>query len=984
MINSSSSINSTNVAEASSLTPKKVIAKKNKKKRNKASIIEKQPEINSYTDLRTRKAVIINGSDISMKEFLTRTTIKSRAFENEDQINSKFRYSFPSKTSNHYTISPELDKIYTRMSQLFTKVESSINAKQTLLEEDKNTIKEFIVELINIKQEIITIWNKYHPGIPYKYVGNARASNMKLEDKLLDIIQVQLYNCYSEIDDNTNKLIIINQIINQKSIVCVDLCGSMFLANITDHEKIDNLNFKEILIKYKKLESFYKKGVSSNTSTENNQIAVIVSTMKLCLDKAHIDYCKLVNDSKITIKFLALVMKFAGFYDGSENYKDHMKTLSLGLDLYYNNIDNPLLKGIHDTLLTDNAIIFINEFSKLNEDLLQATDNYKQGEKKLSQDQKKLDMHKQIYSQELDSIKQQIKQLFIKYNIDVTDISSWYDTFMEERFIDVFINTSTVGCSINLAKWVDLSIKLKDIPQEHIEIKNEIKQWLNILEKDYKSLINDTREWNNIPTIILSLFCKCLIGKSLEFAFGSCTTFKNKCLAILHAKINQTFFPFLGTTLLAIANNDDYDELLTILNMLDFISQQPKDKSKYTTSSKYLTAQIITYLLDKNDKLKLDQKYFLFDKAKKLYLELADLGTNKAYLLLAETTASLAKVKMHNDNFLEAASLYDEASEYCRILSEIDNLDAELQDLAIININCFSAEAEMLRVLDKERETLLLELTTETPKITTKSKKKSHKKTAGTTKNIGQQEIAADVTIKEVANWQKTYKTTDSQHQSKKTTKATQKTIIKLPTKDEITSKRDFWKIIQELQMYPTNLEDSYALLVKILQNDYFNILETKFKNGITNADSWIVLLVYQHMAYYHFLQQKYAKEIGHNMELFYTTDASKKEKVDFANTSSEAEQIIRKVIKLVCCDIPDVETKDLRELVLSLSPDNYKKSPFKNRLAATVSTYGHLISLDDISQGRRGKNRLAAKIYDKADEINPKRIIKKLAKKAS
>jgi hypothetical protein len=166
-------------------------------------------------------------------------------------------------------------------------------------------------------------------------------------------------------------------------------------------------------------------------------------------------------------------------------------------------------------------------------------------------------------------------------------------------------------------------------------------------------------------------------------------------------------------------------------------------------------------------------------------------------------------------------------------------------------------------------------------------------------------------------------------------------------------------------------------------------MLVTQIKKGTTGKNIWAILLLYQNMAYYHFLQQKYAKEIGNHMRLFHVSEssikgASKAKEADFVNISSEAEYLIRQIISLICPDIPDVKTKNLRELMLSLSSDNYETSPHKRRLAATVSTYGHLISLDDFAQGRRGDDRLAAKLYDKADEINPNRVIKKLEKKVA
>jgi hypothetical protein len=988
MIKSTNDVSSFSSVETTSSSHRKSVSKKNRNKKSRATATKKSLEIKCYKDLRTRK-VVVDDPDRSMNAFITRTALKDCVFEDEERADSTYHPAFPRKSSEGRAISFELEKTYEKLSQIHQYMELVARMDASIVEENKGLIKEAIIELITIKQDIVTIWNKYNPSTPYKYGTKLENGRYILEDRILDFAQIQLYVCYSKINDDTNKLIIIDQLIEQKSGSCFGLLNSMFLKNITDDKKPDDLNFTDILTRYTEVAKFYKKeNILLKNGCKNNQIAVIASIMKLYLDKSCIDYEKLITDTYLIDNFLDLVIKFSCFYQGNKNYTKKIRNLSLGIDLYYKNIDTPLFKGIHTAVLTDNGLVFASEFSNLIKKLLQATISYDKGTIKLANNKAKLDMHNQIYIQEINDIKQQIECLFIIYGIPTTDISSWYDTFLNDGFKEVFSNIS-VGCTVVLAKWVNVCINSGETSSKNIEIKDNIKKWLDILEKDYKYLANDTREWDNFPTIILNLFCNHLLGNSLRFTFSASGLFKNEDLAVLHAKMNQAFYPFLGTTLLAVAHKDSYDDLLSDIEMLEIFSQKA-DKTKYVNSSKYLIAQIITYLLDKNNQLTLDEKQFLFNKAEKLYLELADLGINRAYLLLAETTASLAKAKTHSKDFLSAIRLYDQASSYCNILSEVDGLESKLQDLAIININCFNAEADILRKFDEDQQSLLQDAITPTVKATAKNKKKSRKKIADSVKTNEQQESAKEVTTEEVINWHSAYKSVASKPINKKSTKVTIiEATSKLPTRSEIASMGDFWGLAKGLQMSATNLEQSYGFIEKLIQCDYFNMLVTQLKNGTAGKDSWVVLLLYQNMAYYHFLQQKYAQEIGNNMKLFNISEsdikgASKAEEANFVNISSEAEYLIRQVISLICPDIPGIKTKNIRELILSLSPDNYGASQYKRRLASMVSTYGHLISLDDATKGRRGKDRLAAAIYDKADEINPARVIKKLEKKAA
>jgi hypothetical protein len=981
MIKSSNEVHAASTLETTSSLNSKPISKKNKKSR--VTITEKSLEIKSYKDLCSRK-VSINTHDKSMKAFLTRTALKDYVFENEGGKINIYQLEFPEKHVGDDAMPLELEQVYKELSQLHLYIQEETQVNSDSFEEHKHLIKEAIIELTSMKQKIITIWNKHNPNTPYKYGRKLDSEINRFADAMLDFIQTQLYIYYSKINDYTNKIIIINQLIEQKSYKCFSIFSSIFMKNIKRYDKPDDIDFIDILTKYTEIAKFYKKNSSFKNGYKNNQMAVIASIMKLYLDKTCLDYYRLITDKDLIDKFLVIVNIFSCYYRGNKNYTSRIRDLSVGIDLYYKNIDIPLFKGIHTTLLTNKGIAFANDFTNLIQELLTANIMNCEEKIKLSKSKTKSDLYETIYIQK---IKQQIEELFISYNIPTTDINSWYNTFMEVDFNEIFVYIS-VDCTIALAKWVDFTIKSGETSPKNIEIKDNITKWLDILEKDYKHLANDTREWDGCPKIILELFYQYLLNSSLEFTFSGPLMFKNEDLAVLHAKIGQSCSPFLGTALLAIAHKDSYDELLSDMDMLEFISQQT-NRTKYVNSSKYLIAQIITYLLDKNDKLTLDKKQYLFNKAEKLYLELANLGINKAYLLLAETTTYLAKAKMHSEDFLEATRLYDQASSYCNILSEVDGLEAELQDLAIINLNCFSAEADILRKINEEQQSLLQELTSPTVKAIAKNKKKSRKKITDRVKANEPQELAKELTTEEVINWHQAYKPIASKPK-KKTTKVT---IIEAtsssPTRDEINSKRDFWRLIKELHMSDASLEKSYNLIEKLIQCDYFNMLVAKIKKGTTGENIESILLLYQNMAYFHFLQQKYAKEIGKHMRLFHVSEssikgASKAQEADFANISSEAEYLIRQIISLICPDIPDVKTKNLRELILSLSSDNYGISPHKRRLAATVSTYGHLISLDDFAQGRRGDDRLAAKLYDKADEINPNRVIKKLEKKVA
>jgi hypothetical protein len=958
-----------------------VSTKPKKLKRYTAS--ERQQEPQSNKDLSSRK--VGKNTPDRIDAFEVRTSLVNGAFSNEKRGYCFCKPAFPQKISGDYLIYPEIDQLYTELSQLYQKGQIWSRVDNSVIEQYKDLIKTNIFELIAIKQEIIATWNKYNPDKPYKYGRKYADGIVILEDQMLEIIQVQLYICYDIINDDENKLIIIDQLIEQKSEVCFHLLNSMFIKNITDYEKIDNINFTDILTTYAKVSNSFKRDILGNNGGKNNQIATVVAIMKLFLDKSNIDYHKLTTNNYLRGTFLELIATFASNYIDFEDYKTNIQDLSLGVEYYYKNLDNPIFKGIHTTILSDNGIVFVSEFSKLFNQLLEVISNYHIGTAGLSKT-KALGIYAQIYQREFNDTRRQTKELLRSYNITTTDFNSWYDTIINTGFIEIFY-TSSANSIIQLARWIDVSTRNSETPPKNIEIKDNIKKWLNILEKDYKSLANDTRSWEGCPEIILKIFCCYMKGNSLGFTFSTPQYCKDEELAILNAKIHQTFFPFLGTALLAIAHKDSYDDLLDDIDMLEFISKQT-DKTKYVNSSKYLIAQIITYLLDKNNKLTLDKKQYLFNKAEKLYLEMADLGINRAYLLLAETTASLAKEKMYSEGFLKAAKLYDKASSYCNVLSVVDGIESELQDLAIINMNCFSAEADVLRKLSGEQQPLLQKPTT--PVVTATGKNNSSKQKAETVETNEPQELAEEVTAEEVQAWQFANEVTSSKPISGKATKVkTQEVVNKSFTRKDIVSQRNFWKIAKELHMSGTNLEKSYSLIEKLIQCDYFNILVAELRNGTTGKDSWMVPFLYQNMAYYHFLQQKYAKEIGNNMKLFHvskssTEGASKAEEADFANVSAEAEYLIRQSISLICPDIPDVATKNIRDLLLSLSSDNYGASPHKRRLAAIISTYGHLISLDDVAQVRRGKDRLAAKLYDKADEINPARVLKKLEKKVA
>ena len=1000
MLNSFTNINPAKSQEDISLktevTSKKTKATKKTKKKMPKSTSKRPVDITKYKDLDSRDIRKTKDTDRSINAFKARTAVISQSFEKENHGFCHFSHTFPRKNIAH-DIYPELNDTYDKLAHIYAKIEEIFlyRANNRIVKEE---VEEIVIELLEIKQQIITIWNKYNPTTSYKHGSNSLEP--KLEDKMLDFIQSHLFNCYLVLDDHKNKQLVIDQLIKQKSHSYSGILSSYYATILTDNDNLDNLNFKAILSKFTEIEESCNKVTSNkNYSIENrynsmNQLIVLSSMIKMFLQKSNsIDYCQLSFKNKIYQNFITLVGLFTSYYQNQDDYIKLISKLSTAIDFYYSNLDKPIFKGIHTTLLSENIAVFLEKFIVLIKELYNSTYHFEDLQQQSGINKKRCaivaehaEKNYSIITREIAHIKQQITDLFMKYNIPTDDITSWYDIFISDNFMEVFLlNTNLV---VPLVRWIDASKKIETVKPIDIKTQDNLNTWLKTLEKDNSKLVEDKIEWSEIPTILPNIFNSIMATDSLRFAMGSERLAKNKDLAIIHAKVAQITKPFLGTVYLAIANKDNYDELLNVLDMLEFISQQPEGKSNYIKNSKYLTAQIITHLIDNNHKLDGVTKQLLYDKAKKLYLELIGSGLNKAYILLAETTASLAKLKTHDQDFLEAANLYDEASEYCKHLSEIENLECELKDFAIINMNCFSAEAEILRKIDEEQKLLLKEPTTITRKTTTKSKKKSHKKIADTTKNIEPQEIAEEITTKEVVNWYKTHKATDSRPQNKTTTKV--KTITgatKLPTRDNIASKRDFWQFIKELQLSSTNLEKSYQLLVKIIENDYYKNLESQFNNGINNKDSWAVLLIYQNIAYYHFLQQKHAKELGDDaMHLFYTKTkgAGKAEKVNFSNTFAEAEQIIRRVIKIICLDIPDIEIKNLRCIILSLSPANYGMSLNKNRLAATVSTYGHLISLDDISQGRRGKNRLAAKIYDKADEINPKRIIKKLAKKAS
>jgi hypothetical protein len=941
-------------------------------------------ELSSYTDLSNRK-VVKKSSYISINAFKTRTTIIPNVFENENNVDGSSYPSFP-KIPTTGCIHPELDQLYIRLSQLHEEIALLILSDISTIEKQKDRIKELIVNLIAIKQEIVATWNKHNPDKPYKYGKKYDNGRNILEDRLLDTTQELLYNCYSIMNDNSNELLIIDQLIEQKSGSCFSLLSAMFSKNIMDREKIDSLNFTDILTKYEKLSSSFKPdNLANNMRYTTCGLTSITAIMKLFLDNSCMDYGKLITDQDLICNFLELVGTTSNDYLYREDFEKSIRNLSLGVDLYYKHIDNPLFKGIHNTLLSDNRMVFASEFSKLSIKLVRASNIYSNIKIELQRN-KAVNAHKKFYGQEINNTMQQIKELFIKHKIPTTDMGSWFSTFINNGFIEIFGKLS-INSTIQIAKWIDLSIKNSETPAKNIEIKDNIMKWLDILEKDYKNLVNDRISWAGFPKIILQFFAKYMTGNSLQFTFSALGIPKDGDLAILNAKLTQGYYPFLGTVFLAIAHKDSYDDLLSDLDMLEFISQQT-GKTKYINSSKYLMAQIITYLLDKNNKLTLDKKQYLFNKAEKLYLEMADLGINRAYLLLAETTASLAKEKMYSEGFLKAAKLYDKASSYCNVLSVVDGIESELQDLAIINMNCFSAEADVLRKLSGEQQPLLQKPTT--PVVTATGKNNSSKQKAETVETNEPQELAEEVTAEEVQAWQFANEVTSSKPISGKATKVkTQEVVNKSFTRKDIVSQRNFWKIAKELHMSGTNLEKSYSLIEKLIQCDYFNILVAELKNGTAGKDSWMVPFLYQNMAYYHFLQQKYAKEIGSKMKLFYVSTssikgASKAEEADFAKVSAEAEYLIRQIISLICPDIPDVKTKNLRELMLSLSSDNYETSPHKRRLAATVSTYGHLISLDDFAQGRRGDDRLAAKLYDKADEINPNRVIKKLEKKVA
>ena len=1003
MINSSATISSATSQEKDSslqakVTPKKTKQSKKAKKKGYKCTSKQQLNITRYADLHSRRITKIKDIDRSISAFKTRINTYSPALKGEMRVQCNFVGVFPSKRA-YQNIPHELDIVYNNLGYTYIKIKEGL-LKSSEFEVNYEEIKEIITELIEAKQKIITIWNQYNPTATYKYGYNPiDDDSLKLEDCLLDFIQSHLFNCYSLIDDYKNKQLILDQLMEQKSKSCYGLLTSSYINSLSDPDNLEDLNFTTIPTNLIVANELSNKTNSSaeNKCNSNNPLVIFTSLIKMFSQKhKSLDYCQLDPKSNLYQSFMGIIGYFTNYYQYDDEYIKSIHQLSLAIDFYYSKLEHPLFKGIHDTLLSENKVVFLGEFSALLKKLSQVTTaskesmiNTSQNSKQKSIVLKNLHAYNRALNSELADTKQQIIDLLVIYNIPTDDINSWYDIFITDVFLEIFLLSTNVA--VILVEWLDLSIKTHIVKKTDTTQQDALNTWLNILENDQTSLVNDHIEWVGIPQIILDILLDDMIGDSLKFAIGTSGIVKKEDIAIINAKIGQIYRPFLGTVFLAIVNKDNYDELLTVLDMLEVIFQDPKHKSPYIQKSKYLAAQIITYLIDNNKELDLEKKQLLFNKAESLYLELADSGVNEAYLFLIETTASLAKIKMHDHDFLEAARLYDKASMYGKILSEIDGIDAELQDLSIININCFSAEAEILRKIYEEQNLFLQEPTSPPPKISAKNKKKSRKKLSDIATDSEPQELAKEVTIQEVIDWSQTYKTTDSQPKNKKITKVTQqKVTTKLPTRDELASKRDFWQITKTLQMSATNLEKSYLLLVQIIQSDYFNMLESQFKNGITSKDSWVVLLVYQNIAYYHFLQQKDVKEIGYNnMKLFYGTNskiqgASKAEKVTLKNVSSESEQFIRQVIKLVCPDIPNVETKNIMDLILSLSPANYNKSPYKNRLAAAVSTYGHLISLDDIAQGRRSYERLAAKLYDKADEINPNRVIKKLAKKVA
>ena len=992
MINSSTTASSSIIQEeASSVTAtktnkKRKATKKNKKKISKGETEKKPLEISCYQNLRSRNIAKNNDTNDPVAAFIDRTRVFENSLQNEKITKYSYSNNFPGK-SFKYTISLELNSAYEKLAQLYANIEKNIH--QNKIATNQDVAEELIVDLISIKQEILTIWNKYNPTIAYKYGNLQDDGTPRLEDKMLDFIQGQLINCYNIINDEKNKQLIINQLIEQKSTNCVDLLTVTFLLNINNYNNLDKLNFNDILLKVSELEAATnkarvgKKSTTINRHNSSNQLAIVAMITKLFLDKTNIDYSKLSYNDEVFQCFSHVVRGLICQYYNDKNYIQDIKKLSSGIDFYLSQLENPFFNKIHTMLLTENGIIFLKEFSCLIKEL----NSVVYSSKNIIDTLQTLATYKQVFDEETKTIQQKIIQLFTKYNIPTDNIISWYDIFIGEKFTEIFYKSANMV--VNVAKLIDFSKNIEEKFQITEKDKHNINFWLDTLANDYKSLIEDKLAWNEIPKNILFFLCG-MTGEAIRFTFGDERMAKQEDIAKLYAKTSQVFKPFLGTTLLAIANKDSYDDLLANMDMLEFISQQT-DKTKYIQSSKYLLAQLSSYLIAKNDKLDLTKKKLLFTKAEKLYLEIASLGINRAYLLLAETLTTLAKEKTYTEDFSEAAQLYDQASSYCQKLSEAANLEEDLQDLALINMNCFKAEADVLRKIQEEQTALLKDLATPPP--ATKTKKKSDKQKASITTETNKQQLAEEITTTELVDWHKTYKPVATKPKPKNiTTTQTSKTkkiksAAELPSITDINNRCSFWRNIRELQS-STNLEVSHTLRVKLINNNYFKALEDKFKDGITEQDSWVVLFVYQSIAYHHFLQLKHVQEVSNNtnnLKLFNVGESKfnediKTKKITFANLYAEADYAIRQAIKLVCPDIPNIETNNLQEIILALSPNNYDTLPLlhKNQLAAIVSTYGHLTSIDDAAHGRKGKFRLAAKLYAKANEINPNRLIRK------